>query len=124
MYPNTLSLNRLLLSILQALSVDCSVSRCWSIGLVNNCKRSRFQIPPSVWCSVVQEDIVSSLPSTGSTQENVTEEAFKPSSKIFLQTVPRRYFLWIICVIYMYVLCLSCFRVCSLLPCGHQLGKG
>ena len=26
------------------------------------------------------------------------------------------------CVIY--VLCLSCFRVCSLLPCGHLLGKG
>ena len=30
--------------------------------------------------------------------------------------------LWIICVIY--VLCVSCFRVCSLLPCGHLLGKG
>ena len=30
--------------------------------------------------------------------------------------------LWIFCVIY--VLCLSCFRVRSLLPCGHQLGKG
>ena len=30
--------------------------------------------------------------------------------------------LWIICVIY--VLCLSCFRVCSLLPCGHLLEKG
>ena len=29
--------------------------------------------------------------------------------------------LLIICVIY--VLCLSCFRVCSLLPCGHLLGK-
>ena len=25
------------------------------------------------------------------------------------------------CVIY--VLCLPCFRVCSLLPCGHLLGK-
>ena len=30
--------------------------------------------------------------------------------------------LWIVCVIY--VLCLSCFRVCSLLPCGHLKGKG
>ena len=30
--------------------------------------------------------------------------------------------LWIICVIY--VLCLSCFCVCSLLPCGYLLGKG
>ena len=25
---------------------------------------------------------------------------------------------------YLYVLCLSCFRVCSLLPCGHLQGKG
>ena len=31
-------------------------------------------------------------------------------------------FLWIICVIY--VLCFSCFPVCSLLPCVHLLGKG
>ena len=30
--------------------------------------------------------------------------------------------LWIICVIY--VLCLSCFHVRSLLPCGHLKGKG
>ena len=30
--------------------------------------------------------------------------------------------MWIICVIY--VLCLSCFRLCSLLPCGHLKGKG
>ena len=30
--------------------------------------------------------------------------------------------LWIICVIS--VLCLSCFRVCSLLPCGDLMGKG
>ena len=30
--------------------------------------------------------------------------------------------LWIICVIY--ALCLSSVRVCSLLPCGHQKGKG
>ena len=28
----------------------------------------------------------------------------------------------IICVIY--VLCLPCFRVCLLLPCGHLKGKG
>ena len=25
---------------------------------------------------------------------------------------------------YFYVLCLSYFRICSLLPCGHMLGKG
>ena len=23
-----------------------------------------------------------------------------------------------------YVLCLSCFRICSVLPCGHLMGKG
>ena len=45
---------------------------------------------------------------------------FKSSSKIFLLTVPRRLLpLWIICV-----LCFLCFRVCSLLPCCHLLGKG
>ena len=30
--------------------------------------------------------------------------------------------LWIICVFC--VLCFSCFLICSLLPCGHLLGKG
>ena len=43
---------------------------------------------------------------------------YKTFSKIVLLTVWRRYF----CVIY--VLSLSCFRVCSLLPCGHLLRKG
>ena len=48
---------------------------------------------------------------------------FKPSSKIFLLTVPRRYFF---CGSFMFfsVLCFSCFCVCSLLPCGHMLGMG
>ena len=41
---------------------------------------------------------------------------------IFLPTIPRRYF-FVEHLCY-YVLCLSCFRVCSLLPCGHLLGKG
>ena len=48
---------------------------------------------------------------------------FKPSSKIFLLTVPRRYFF---CGSFAFfcVLCFSNFPVCSLLPCGHLLGKG
>ena len=47
----------------------------------------------------------------------------KPSSKICLLTVPRWYFYCgSFCV--MYVLCLSCFCVSSLLPCGHLLEKG
>ena len=46
---------------------------------------------------------------------------FKPSSKIFFMDRSKAVLLlWIICVIY--VLCLSCFRVCSLLPCDHLLG--
>ena len=50
---------------------------------------------------------------------------FKRSSKTFFLTVTRLYnvfLLWIICVYY--VLWVSCFRVCSLLPCDHLLGTG
>ena len=43
-----------------------------------------------------------------------------PDANSFVETI--RETLWIICVIY--VLCLSCVRVCSLLPCSHLLGKG
>ena len=46
---------------------------------------------------------------------------FKRCSKILLLTVPRRYFLWIICVIY--VLFFHAFAS-PLLPYGHLLGKG
>ena len=48
---------------------------------------------------------------------------FKPSSNIFLLTVPRRYFF---CGTFVFfcALCSSWFRVCSLLPCSHLLGKG
>ena len=51
------------------------------------------------------------------------KERFKPSSKIFLLTVPRRHFF---CgsFVDLYVLCISCFHLYSLLPCGHLLGKG
>ena len=45
----------------------------------------------------------------------------KPPVKYFYLPFQRGTFLWIICVIY--VLCLSCFRICSLVPCGHLLGK-
>ena len=53
-----------------------------------------------------------------------TWNRFKPSSKIFLPTVPRRYFF---CG--SFVLFLSCFRcacvhVFLLMPNGHLLGKG
>ena len=54
-----------------------------------------------------------------------------PETLVYQKKVFRKYFtdrskevllFWIICVIN--VLCFSCFRVCSLLPCGHLLGKG
>ena len=47
----------------------------------------------------------------------------KPSSKIFYWPFQGdTNLLWIISVIY--VLCFSCFCVCSLLHCGHLIGKG
>ena len=48
----------------------------------------------------------------------------KPSSKIFLVTVPRRYFF---CGSFICVLSSACYafvRVCLFVPCGHLLGKG
>ena len=42
--------------------------------------------------------------------------------KYFIDRSKAVLLLWIICVIY--VLCLSCFRVFSLLPCRHLKGKG
>ena len=45
-----------------------------------------------------------------------------PSVKYFTDESKGELLLWIICVIY--VMCLSCFRVCSLLTFGHLLGKG
>ena len=46
---------------------------------------------------------------------------FKPSSKIFLLTVPRPCFFW-----GSFILFLSCFcyALCLLMPWGHLLGKG
>ena len=44
-----------------------------------------------------------------------------PPKNIFTDRSKAVLLLWIICVIY--VLCLSCFCVCSLLPCGHWLGS-
>ena len=46
----------------------------------------------------------------------------KPSSKICSLTFPRRY---VFCgsFVFLYVFCLSWFRVCLLLPYGHLLGK-
>ena len=51
-----------------------------------------------------------------------SETGLGPSVKCFTDRFKVVLLLWIICVIY--VLCLSCFCVCSLLPCGHLEGKG
>ena len=50
------------------------------------------------------------------------ETGLSAQVKYFTDVSKAVLLLWIICVIY--VLCLSCFRVCLLLPCGHLLGKG
>ena len=42
--------------------------------------------------------------------------------KIFLLTVQMLYFF--VDHLSVCALCFSCFHVCSLLPCGHLLGKG
>ena len=50
------------------------------------------------------------------------ETGLSPPVKYFSDRSKAVILLWIICVIY--ILCLSCFRVCSLLPYGHLKGKG
>ena len=50
-----------------------------------------------------------------------SETCLSPPVK-YLLTVPRR---CLFCVsFFIYVLCLSCFLVFSLQPCGHLVGKG
>ena len=49
------------------------------------------------------------------------ETGLSPPVKYFTDLSKAILFLWIICV--MYVLCLACFRVCSLLPCSHLKGR-
>ena len=48
----------------------------------------------------------------------------KPSSKIFLLTVPRRYFFCGSFMIFLSCFCYAFVRICLLMPCGHLLGKG
>ena len=52
----------------------------------------------------------------------VRETGISPPLKYFTGCSKAVLLLWIVCVIY--VMRLSCFRVCSLLPCDHLKGKG
>ena len=49
---------------------------------------------------------------------------FKPSSKIFLLTVPRRCFFCGSFMLFLSYFCYAFLCVCLLMPCGHLLGKG
>ena len=49
---------------------------------------------------------------------------FKPSSKIFLLTVPRRRFFCGSFMLFLSCFCYAFVRVCLLMPCSHLLGKG
>ena len=49
---------------------------------------------------------------------------FKPSSKIFLLSGPRRYFYCGSFIIFLSCVCYAFVRIRLLLPCGHLLGKG
>ena len=48
----------------------------------------------------------------------------KPSSKIYLLTFPRRCFLCGSFLLFLSWFCCAFVRVCSLMSCGHLLGKG
>ena len=48
----------------------------------------------------------------------------KPSSKIFLLTVPRRCLFCRSSMLFLSCFCYAFVRVCLLMPCGHLLGKG
>ena len=48
---------------------------------------------------------------------------FKPSSKIFLWTVPRRCFFCGSFVLFLSCFCYAFIHACLLMPCGHLLGK-
>ena len=47
----------------------------------------------------------------------------KPSSQIFLLTVPRRYFFCGSFMFYLSCVCYAFVQVCLFVPCGHLLGK-
>ena len=57
-----------------------------------------------------------------SLQKKLIWSTDSPSVKYFTDHSNEVHLLRIFCVIY--ILCVSCFCVCSLLPCGHLLGKG
>ena len=48
---------------------------------------------------------------------------FKPSSKIFLLTIPRQCFFCGSFMLFLSCFCYAFTRVCLLMPCGHLLGK-
>ena len=52
------------------------------------------------------------------------QTGLSPPANIFTDCSNVVLLLWIICVILWCVLCLSCFRVCSLLPLRSPFGKG
>ena len=49
---------------------------------------------------------------------------FRPSSKIFFLTVPRRCFFCGSFMLFLSCFCYAIMHVCLLMPCGHLLGKG
>ena len=74
-------------------------------------KKTLYKLGPDLTISLR----VSQLPRDFLAGLKFSENVFTDHSKAVL-------LMWIICAIY--VLYLSCFRIRSLLPCGHLLGKG
>ena len=73
-------------------------------------------------CIIMEKNTLIKLLHHDETKKRAHDSGFSPPVNIFTDHSKAVLLLWIICVIY--VLCLSCFRVCSLLPCGQLLGKG
>ena len=101
----------------------------WPLGsrfVVSNCGLVTFPLVSRVRCGTWLYRFLIFTPLLWSTSELRVSLApwnwFKPSSKIFYWPFQGGFsFVDHLCY---FALCLSCFRVCLLLPCGHLLGMG
>ena len=90
-------------------------------------KKLQLTLQNGAGCCMYPCDVISSVAFKGSQINDwfipVLCCTLKPASNFQSSNFSIAYTaLWIICVIY--VLCLLCFRICSLLPCSHLKGKG
>ena len=96
------------------LSVPCSlVVTCWERADLLADVLLCFAIFPNMSCSTLELR-----------PKLAPWNWFKPSSKIFLLTAPRRYFFCWSFMLFLSCVCYDFVWVCLLMPCCHLLGKG